>query len=70
MIGLAEYELGQPLTPAAKRFAKENRLQVQVGISAERSILAVTGDENLPASIDDVPLVTTSEFEGFAVVIK
>lgn len=68
-LGLADGEAGIPFPPAAKRYARAKFMQVQVGVSAERSILAVTGDETLPETIDDVPVVRTSEFEGYAVVL-
>jgi hypothetical protein len=69
LMQLADVEAGQPFSPALKRWAKAHRLQVQVGVSAERSILAVTGDATLPEAIDDVPVVRTPEFEGFQVVV-
>lgn len=68
-LALCEREAGQPLSPAAKRWARANRMQIQVGASAERSILATTGDDKLPDAIDDVPLVPTEAFDGFELVL-
>lgn len=69
LIAGVEAENGAPLPPAAKRFAKAERMRVQVGPSAAQSILAVTGDGKLPESIDDVPVRTTKAFNGFEVVV-
>jgi hypothetical protein len=68
-LALCEREAGQPFSPAAKRYARAHQMQVHVGKSAERSILATTGDERLPHSIDDVPLVRTEAFDGFELVL-
>lgn len=69
LMRLAEQEAGKPLPPAAVRFAKAYQMQVQVGQSAELSIIATTGDKTLPEAIDDVPVVRTDAFTGFEVVV-
>jgi hypothetical protein len=69
ILATAEEEIGQPLTPAARRWAKEQRIFVRVGESARRAILAETGDPDLPETIDGVPLRLTDDFAGFAVEI-
>lgn len=68
-LALAEREAGHPLSPAAKRWARAKRLKVMVGASAAQSIIAATGDEGLPETIDDVPVERTENFDGFEVVI-
>jgi hypothetical protein len=70
LMALAEHEAGRKFSPAQQRWAKAQRLQVNVGTSAEQSILAITGDPQLPDAIDDVPVVRTEAFDGFEVVIR
>jgi hypothetical protein len=69
MMQVCELAAGQPIAPAEKRYAKAHRMQVRVGIAAEHSIIAVTGDEVLPETIDDVPVVRVDDFTGFEVVV-
>jgi hypothetical protein len=72
-IRLAEREIGQPMTPAAKRYARAERMRLKVGRSAARGIIAELhrefGNEELPGMIDDVPVVRTDEFDGFELVV-
>lgn len=68
-LALWEREAGQPWTPAAKRYARASYMQVNVGKSAERAIIAETGDGSLPDTIDDVPIVLTEAFDGFELVL-